>query len=402
VKAGWEVKPLGDLCEFQRGLTYSKKDETDQPGTTVLRATNIDLATNLLDLSELRFIKDSVPVPDSKRIKPDRLLICTASGSKSHLGKVAYIDVGSDYAFGGFMGLLTPKADLLPRYLFHAMTAPAYKAFIGSLADGANINNLRFESLARFPVAVPPLSEQRRIVAILDEAFEGIAAAKANAEKNLRNAKEVFEARLAKAFAEPQEEWTASTIGEAIRFIDYRGKTPTKTESGLRLITAKNVKMGRLLDEPAEYVDSSTYASWMTRGIPKKGDILFTTEAPLANVAELDTDDRVVFAQRIIIMQPDPKALHSLFLKYMLMSAPVQQQIHQHGTGATVKGIKASLLKQIPVQFPKSLSEQRRIAEMLTNLEADSGVLQTASERKLAALDELKASLLHQVFTGQL
>jgi len=214
VKKGWEIKPLGDLCEFQRGLTYSKKDETDQPGTTVLRATNIDLATNLLDLTDLRYIRSSVAVPESKTIKPDRLLICTASGSKSHLGKVAYIDVEADYAFGGFMGMLTPKAALLPRYLFHAMTTPAYKAFIGSLTDGANINNLRFNSLARFPTPVPPLPEQRRIVAILDEAFEGIAAAKANAEGNLQKVKTACEAATASHLEHSTADCPVQTVAD--------------------------------------------------------------------------------------------------------------------------------------------------------------------------------------------
>ena len=79
-----------------------------------------------------------------------------------------------------------------------------------------------------------------------------------------------------------------------------------------------------------------------TRGIPKKGDVLFTTEAPLANVAQLDTDEKVVFAQRIITMQPDRSILGADFLKYMLMSQPLQKIIHDKGTGATATGIKAS------------------------------------------------------------
>jgi len=136
-------------------------------------------------------------------------------------------------------------------------------------------------------------------------------------------------------------------------------KTPQKTESGLRLITAKNVKMGYVQVEPREFVAPDSYDGWMTRGIPKFGDVLFTTEAPLANVAQLDTDEKVVFAQRIIIMQPDASRLDSTFLKYLLLSQPVQQRIIAKGTGATVQGIKASLLKLIEISFPKSISEQQ-------------------------------------------
>ena len=148
MRDGWEIKKLGDLCEFQRGLTYTKTDEVEISDNIVLRATNIVLSTNLLNLSELKYISDRVAVPDSKKVSKNSMMICTASGSKSHLGKVAYIDDDYGYAFGGFMGMITPKSALLPRYLFHLMTSDAYKDFIGKVSDGANINNLKFDDLA--------------------------------------------------------------------------------------------------------------------------------------------------------------------------------------------------------------------------------------------------------------
>jgi type I restriction enzyme S subunit len=140
----------------------------------------------------------------------------------------------------------------------------------------------------------------------------------------------------------------------------------------------------------------------MTRGIPRLGDVLFTTEAPLANVAQLDTDEKVVFAQRIIIMQPDSTKLNSTFLKYLLLSQPVQQRIHSKGTGATVKGIKASLLKTIEISFPRAVADQERIVAKLDNLREETQRLKSLYQRKLAALDALKQSLLHQAFSGAL
>jgi type I restriction enzyme, S subunit len=193
---GWKIEPLGELCEFQRGLTYAKGDEVDVSDNIVLRATNIDLATNLLDFAELKYINDKVIVPASKKVKKGSLMICTASGSKSHLGKIAYIDDDYGYAFGGFMGMITPKNGLIPKYLFHLMTSGAYKGFIGELSDGTNINNLKFDDLKKFQVPHPRPDEQQRIVGILDEAFEDIATAKANTEKNLHNARALFESFL--------------------------------------------------------------------------------------------------------------------------------------------------------------------------------------------------------------
>jgi type I restriction enzyme S subunit len=315
---------------------------------------------------------------------------------------VALIDDEYGYAFGGFMGQLTPCDGVNPKFLFHLMTSRRYRQFIDGLSDGANINNLKFDDMGRFEVPFPPEHEQQRIVGILDEAFSGIATAKANAEKNLQNSRAVIEVCLQSVFANVSARWVETTIGECIGFIDYRGKTPAKTSQGLRLITAKNVKMGFLQTSPKEFVAPSSYDKWMTRGIPKRGDVLFTTEAPLANVAQLDTSEKVVFAQRIIIMQPDDKRLDATFLKYLLLSQPVRQRIQEKGTGATVKGIKASLLKTIKIAFPVDLQQQHRIVLKLDALQVEGSRLESIYTRKLAALDELKQSLLHQAFSGQL
>lgn len=170
--AGWTTQPLGALCEFQRGLTYAKPDEVLSSRNVVLRANNINLETNALDFRDLRYIRDSVVVPDCKKIKGGSLIICTASGSKSHLGKVAHVDEDSDFAFGGFMGMLTPRNGLISKYLFHLMTSASYKHFIDRLSDGANINNLTFDSLGRFLLPYPPTDEQRRIARLCDSLRE--------------------------------------------------------------------------------------------------------------------------------------------------------------------------------------------------------------------------------------
>ena len=194
-------------------------------------------------------------------------------------------------------------------------------------------------------------------------------------------------------------DWQISSLEEVVKFIDYRGRTPQKTEDGMRLITAKNVKIGYLQNEPMEFVDPKIYDEWMTRGIPKKGDVLFTTEAPLGNVAQLDTDEKVVFAQRIIVMQPKREVLDSTFLKYMLLSNLMQKKIHEKGTGATVKGIKSQLLKKVQISFPRAVSEQKRIVAILD--EAFEGIDRAIAntEKNLANSRELFESYLNAIFT---
>lgn len=144
-----------------------------------------------------------------------------------------------------------------------------------------------------------------------------------------------------------------------------------------------------------EFVSPEIYDTWMTRGFPRLGDVLFTTEAPLANIAQLDTDEKVVFAQRIIIMQPDAARLDSTFLKYLLLSSPIQQRIHAKGTGATVQGIKASLLRTIEISFPKSIAYQQELVAKFDALSDNTQRLESIYQQKIAALDDLKKTLPH-------
>ncbi|MEO1807821.1 MAG: restriction endonuclease subunit S, partial [Bacteroidota bacterium] len=119
MREGWEIKKLGDICEVQRGLTFSGKDTVDISKTIVLRATNISLERNSLDFSELKYLRDDFEIKDKYKLKQDSLLICFSSGSKSHLGKVALIDKYFDAAFGGFIGQINPKKEVNAKYLFY-------------------------------------------------------------------------------------------------------------------------------------------------------------------------------------------------------------------------------------------------------------------------------------------
>ncbi len=190
--------------------------------------------------------------------------------------------------------------------------------------------------------------------------------------------------------------WEWARLESLTNFIDYRGKTPEKIESGLPLITAKNVRMGYLSREPKEYVDPKIYDGWMTRGIPRKGDVLFTTEAPLGNVALLDTDEPLVLAQRIITLQPYWVNFNSAYLKYALMSAPIRELIESKATGTTAQGIKASRLKLILIPIPP-LAEQKRIVAKVDELLARCAALESKLGQAQGAGRQLTAAVLQGV-----
>jgi len=381
MKKGWEIMSLGELCDVldhkRKPITKRDREAGEYPYYG---------ATGVLD-KVAGYLFD------------EPLVLVGEDGAKWTSGENTAFAVEGKIWVNNHAHVLRPhRSMLLDNWLIYHLNHSDLNEFV----SGLTVPKLNQGSLREIPVPVPPLPEQQRIVALLDEAFAGLATAKANTERNLRSARAIFESHLQSVFSERGEGWVDSTIGGEIRFIDYRGKTPIKTTSGIRLITAKNVKMGYLQKAPMEFIAEDGYASWMTRGIPRKGDVLFTTEAPLANVAQLDTNEKVAFAQRVIIMQPDRARLDSTFLKYLLLSNPVQESIRIHGTGATVQGIKASLLRLIEISFPESLRQQESIVRNLDALVDETQRLARLYERKLAALEELKKTLLHQAFNGEL
>ena len=162
-------------------------------------------------------------------------------------------------------------------------------------------------------------------------------------------------------------EWTVCPLEDCMAaVIDYRGKTPKKTSSGIPLITAKVVKSGRI-DPPNEFIAVNDFESWMRRGMPEAGDVLVTTEAPLGEVAQLGPE-RVALAQRLIGLRGKKGVLDNSFLKYLMQSADVQSQLRARATGTTVLGIKQSELRKVLLKFPP-LDEQRAIAHILGTLD---------------------------------
>ena len=189
--------------------------------------------------------------------------------------------------------------------------------------------------------------------------------------------------------------WVWCRLGDISRFIDYRGKTPTKIKSGVRLITAKNVKMGILSLSPEEFISHAEYESRMTRGFPEKNDIFFTTEAPLGNACLNHLEEKISMGQRIITIQP--VLMLSRFLMYELMSSPIQNEIGKRKSGITAKGIKSSRLVLIPIAVPP-LHEQQKIVDRIDSITSQISALEKETDLRNAQSKLLMQSVLREAF----
>ena len=226
MKQGWEIKKLGDIAKFYRGLTYSKGDEVPSSTNMVLRSNNVDLETNALVYDDMKCLREDLLVDEDKKVKANSILICMSNGSKQHIGKVAYIQDNIDYAFGGFMGLIVPTKDIEGKYLYYSCVSHHFKHFLAGIGNGIGITNLRFSDLSSYCFPVPPLAEQEKIVAELD-CLSGIIEKKKQQLKELDNlAQSIFY----EMFGDPVENdkgWEVKTYGSEFQ-ISSGGTPDTK------------------------------------------------------------------------------------------------------------------------------------------------------------------------------
>ena len=191
--------------------------------------------------------------------------------------------------------------------------------------------------------------------------------------------------------------WAQNTLNSLLdKIIDYRGQSVPKANTGVPLITARNVRKGYLDFSSAEFIDEQHFDSWMTRGNPRKGDILFTTEAPLGNACRFPDKGTYAVGQRTVTLRCND-TLDSEFLLYSILSEKGQRLIDIRSSGSTAKGIKSSELKKVKFSYPKSLPEQKKIAKILQTWDRTIAT----TEKLIDASKQQKKALMQQLLTGK-
>ena len=186
-------------------------------------------------------------------------------------------------------------------------------------------------------------------------------------EGNINKSKKLPKITDDEKYFDVPDNWEWVRLGDIYNFVDYRGKTPHKISSGIRLITAKNVRNGYIKLDPEEFISAEEYKERSTRGFIHKNDIFITTEAPMGLVAVNDFNEPIATAQRLITLQKYFEKQNNSFFAFQMQSPFFQEELRQSSTGTTVKGIKASNLKQILVLLPP-LEEQKRIVAKIEKL----------------------------------
>lgn len=291
MRKGWEYKKLGEVTSFFRGLTYSGKDEVDKSNNIVLRSNNIDLSTNSLNFDELKFISDSITIPQDKKLRKNSIFMCMSNGSKQHLGKVAFIEKEYPYAFGGFMGLIVPNEDkLVPKFTYYYFCSQKFKAYLSAIGNGANINNIKYIDIAKDSIPLPPLSTQLAIVSELDKINELIRLKK----EQLKDFDNLAQSLFYEMFGDPVENekgWEVETVQNSCTL-----KSGDSKANNSKVGTLPYIKVGDMnLPENENYINISTnYVDKETNIkrifpigtiiFPKRGGAILTNKKRLTNV----------------------------------------------------------------------------------------------------------------------
>lgn len=409
MKSGWKTKTLEDACQFSNGLWKGEKPPFANVG--VIRNTNFT-KEGTLDDSDIAYLDVEAKKLEKRRLQfGDIILEKSGGGPKQPVGRVALFDKEDGvFSFSNFTAALRviDPYELDFRFL-HKFLHWTYLAGIteGMQSHSIGIRNLDGDAYKAIKISFPPLSEQQRIVGILDEAFEDIATAKANTEKNLQNARAIFDGYLQSVFTQHGKGWVDTTLGAEIDLLAgfaFKSTQYTSSNNDIRLLRGDNIVQGCLRwDDVKRWPsnDAKAYERYQLH----EGDVVLAMDRPWVNAglkhATISADDLpCLLVQRTARLRGGAD-IANRFLMYLIGSEAFIRHILGVQTGIGVPHISGQQIKDFKFARPP-IAEQQHIANKLESLRRETQRLATIYERKILELDALKKSLLYQSFTGNL
>jgi type I restriction enzyme S subunit len=399
-KDGWEIKKLGEVVDFQNGFAF-KSNTYKETGLPILRITNIQ--NQSLELNDLVYFDTKDYKENLDRFKVFKYdLVVAMSGATT--GKLGINTTDTVFYLNQRVGKFIPKKEILKPFLYYFLSTKVEESLI--IAAGAAQPNLSTEQINNFEIPLPSLPEQQRIVAILDDVFAAIAQAKANAEQNLKNAKELFESYLQSVFENKGEGWEEKTIGEMCDLMT--GGTPSSSkleyyEGGkIKWLVSGDVNMIEINDCEGRITELGM-ANSNTKYLPLNSIIIALNGQgkTRGTVAMLRT--QATCNQSLVSICP--KNIKKIIPDYIFYNLKVRYQEIRKITGDSGndrRGLNMPLIRSIRISFPESIVEQDKYVKQFSFLLNETKRLEAIYQRKIENLEELKKSILQKAFKGEL
>ncbi len=388
MKNGWKTMKLGDVCDFEGGSQPPKSQFVyeEKPG-----------CVRFLQIRDFGSDKNVTFIPQSKknRLCVEKDILIGRYGAS--VGKILTNKAG---AYNVALMKTIPNLEVLNQsWFYNYLISDEFQSHLVKVADRSAQAGFSKDDIYNFPVPVPQLSEQQRIVGILDEAFDGIATAKANAQKNLQNARALFESHLQSVFNQRGEGWVVKKIAEIAKhslgkMLD-KAKNKGEPQPYLRNFNVRwlTFDLSDLLEMPFLSGEAAKYTA-------VKGDVLVCEGGYPGRAAIWDKGYPIYFQKalhRVRFHEPE----HNKWFVYYLYAQDKSGELKQHFSGAGIQHFTGEVLARFELPFPP-MPELRRAVTKFEELSAETQRLESIYQRKLAALEALKKSLLHQAFTGLL
>lgn len=366
---GVEWKMFYDVCDLIRGITYNKSQEAKtetEDAHKVLRANNITLYLNVLNFEDVKLVSKDVVVKPEQHLYAGDILMCAGSGSKEHVGKVAFISENIDYTFGGFMAVVRCKAGILPRYMFHILSSHYFSSHLDVQINSSTINNINKQVMQSFAFPVPPLPVQEEIVRVLDAFTELQAELQAELQKR-KQQYNYYRDNLLTNFTTEQnvKEYTLGELGTFTRGNGLQKKDFTREGIGCIHYGQIYTRFGAFADKTLTYVNREL-ASHLLQ--VEKGNLVIActsenVEDICKSVAWLGEENICTGGHACVFRHnQNPK-----YISYFFQTEYFFKQKKKYTYGTKVKDIKPDSIAKIKIPLP-SLKEQERIVSILDNL----------------------------------
>ena len=396
----WKKKKLSEFCEFSNGLWTGKKPPFQTVG--VIRNTNFTKDCQLDD-SDIVYLEVEQSQFQKRKLQyGDIILEKSGGGPKQPVGRAVIFDKSEgDFSFSNFTSVIRIKNknevdfNFLHRYLFLEYISGATEKM---QSHSTGIRNLKFDEYKEIQIPLPPLPEQQRIVVILDEAFAAIAKAKANAEQNLKNVKELFESYLQGLFE--NGDWETKKINEITEVKDGTHDSPKYIKDGIPFVTQKNIKPNGLSFDDTKFITDTDHEKFYKRSNVTCGDILISMIGANRGMAAI-VDDKRVFSIKNVGLIKSSENINMNYLLYYLKSSMAMKYVLYMSNGGAQEFVGLTALRSFPIPFP-TIKEQNEVVGKLDALILETKKLKAVYQQKIDDLEELKNSILQKAFVGEL
>jgi type I restriction enzyme S subunit len=399
----WAGTNLGAIALLGGGTTPSKSEPTYWEGGSIPWATPSDITR--LPNGKNRISKTEITVTD--RALRECSLVLNLPGtvlltSRATIGYAAINDVPLCTNQGFITFRCNEMAD--PHFLLQWLVAK--RDFLVAAAGGSTFKELSRGTAKLLPIVLPPIEEQRKIAQAL-QSVDAVLALNLGIEAHLWTLRKNA---LSELFSVPENSPGEPTVigrlppgwrvepaeGVCEAVIDCKNRTPPIVEEGFAVVRTMNVRRGRFVKNNLAHTDSASFVEWTKRGLPKRGDILITREAPIGEVCAVPADRPVCLGQRMMLYRPREGHLLPGFLLYALQSRGVQEHLVRLGGGSTVGHVRVGDIRRLPLPLP-DLNKQEEIAEGLRDID---DAIDRASEAS-NCLRELKGTLASDLLSGR-